>query len=254
MKFTVKTLEDDPSLRSRIGELEDDSFPRFLNEEPTWIETQDEILTAFARTHYFVLEEGTGKLAGLCINVPFAWTGEVDDLPGYNELLRRCLNERHARCVPTALAGILGAVAPEYQSQGVSRLFFGAAAAALEKLGLRNYLSPVRPSNKQSYPNFSIDDFLSWRTPEGELVDPWLASFVRGGSKMLGIAREAITMSASCAQWSAWTGMRFPVSGDYVIPGGHRLLEVDAGRGVGRYAEDHVWFDILLPRGERSPP
>jgi GNAT superfamily N-acetyltransferase len=252
MKFAITTLAEDPSLRARIGDFEDDSFPKFLNEEPTWIKTRDEILSSFARTHYFVVDRDTGKLAGLCINVPFAWTGETSDLPGYNELLQRCLIERREAKVPTALAGILGAVAPEYQSQGVSRLFLGAAVEALGALGLRNYLSPVRPSNKQFYPNFSIDEFLSWRTPNGDLIDPWLASFVRGGSKMLGVAHDAITMTASCTQWSEWTGMRFPVSGHYVIPGCHRLLEVDVGRGIGRYAEDHVWFDISLPTVEHG--
>jgi len=250
--FAITTLADDPSLRARIGDFEDDSFPAFLNEEPTWLETRDDILTSFASMHYFVRDTEANKLAGLCINVPFAWTGEVDNLPGYNELLRRCLAERSLGLAPTALAGILGAVAPEYQSRGVSRLFFQAALRGLVAGGMQHYLSPVRPSRKQLYPNFSIEEFLSWRTADGELIDPWLASFVRGGSKMLGIAHAAITMSAPCTQWTQWTGVDFPVSGSYVIPGGHRLLEVDVRSAVGQYAEDHVWFDISLPSKEHK--
>ncbi|MEZ5929899.1 MAG: hypothetical protein R3C55_15640 [Parvularculaceae bacterium] len=244
MTLIVKTFAEDPSLVGRLGELEDDSFPAFLNEEPTWLSNQTEILTRFSDFHFFILDSDTGEAAAVNVNVPLCWDKMPSDLPTYNGLLERCLVESRAGKHPTALVGILGAVAPKYQGHGISNLLLTATSKILHEHAISSYLSPVRPSNKQLYPNFSFDEFLSWRTDDGDLVDPWLNHFIRIGAQRLGVAYDAITMTAPLTKWTEWTGMLFPVTGDYVIPGGHRLLRVDREKGVATYAEDHLWFDI----------
>ena len=248
MGLIIKSFADDPALKARVGELEDDSFPAFLNEEPTWQRTQDDILTVFDKYHFFVLDEETDKAAAVSVNVPLAWDGESGSLPGYNELLELCLKQNQEGQKPSALVGILGAVSPDFRGQGVSELFNDGAAQLLQRYGIGSYLSPVRPSNKQLYPNYTMEEFLSWRTADGGLVDPWLNHFKGMGATDLGIAHDAITLSAPIAQWTEWTGMQFPVTGEYVIPGGHRMLQVDVDTGIAKYGEDHLWFDIPLPR------
>ncbi len=246
MTLIIKSFADDPTLKTRVGELEDDSFPAFLNEEPTWQRTQNDILTVFDKYHFFVLDEKTNKAAAVSVSVPLAWDGEPGSLPGYNELLELCLKQNQEGQKPTALVGILGAVSPDFRGQGVTELFNKCSAQILERHGIDSYLSPVRPSIKQLYPNYSMEEFLSWRTPEGGLVDPWLNHFVKMGATNLGVAHDAITLSAPIQQWAEWTGMQFPVTGDYVIPGGHRMLRVNTETGTAEYGEDHLWFDIPL--------
>jgi hypothetical protein len=244
MEFHIRSFSEDTTLKTRLGELEDNSFPAYLNEEPTWLATQEAILTEFGQYHFFLIHETSGRAAAVSVNVPLAWNGEANSLPGYNELLELSLQQARERKPPTALVGILGAVSPDFRGQGVTELFNQGAAKILARHGIARYLSPVRPSNKQHYPNYSMEEFLGWRTPEGDLVDPWLNHFVRMGATELGIAHDAITLSASIEQWTAWTGMYFPVAGDYVIPGGHKMLRVDTDSGIAHYGEDHLWYEI----------
>lgn len=246
MGLSIRSFAEDSTLKTRLGELEDNSFPAYLNEEPVWLATQEAILTDFARYHFFVIDDDTGKAAAVSVNVPLAWNGQSSSLPGYNELLELTLEQAREGRTPTALVGILGAVSPDFRGQGVTELFYQGAAAILARHSIGSYLSPVRPSNKQLYPNFTMEEFLSWRTPDGGLVDPWLNHFKGMGATELGIAHDAITLSAPIEQWTAWTGMLFPVSGDYVIPGGHRMLRVDVDAGTARYGEDHLWYQIPL--------
>ncbi|HPE32644.1 MAG TPA: hypothetical protein PLV61_15735, partial [Parvularculaceae bacterium] len=89
MTLIVKTFAEDPSLASRLGELEDDSFPAFLNEEPTWLSNQAEILTRFSDFHFFILDGDTDEAAAVNVNVPLCWDKTPADLPTYNGLLER---------------------------------------------------------------------------------------------------------------------------------------------------------------------
>lgn len=246
MGLIIKSFADDPTLKTRVCEIEDDSFPAFLNDEPTWQRTQDDILTIFDKYHFLVIDEETDRAAAVSVSVPMVWDGTPESLPSYNELLELCLKLDIEGQEPTALVGILGAVSPDYRGQGVSELFNEGTARILQRHSISTYLSPVRPSNKQLYPNYTIEEFLSWRTADGGLVDPWLNHFEGMGATRLSVAHDAITLSAPIVQWTRWTGMLFPVSGEYVIPGGHRMLRVDTKSGIAKYGEDHVWFDIPL--------
>ncbi len=245
MKIEVSVLADDPALAGRMAVLEDESFPAYLNEEPIWLRVRDRIFAEFAPYHLFLIDSDTGDTVGVSINVPFHWDESTPDLPTYNGLLTRCLDERVAGIKPTALCAILGAVTPNYRSKGVFKRVFSETRLLLERHGIRHFLSPVRPSNKHLYPNFGIDEFLAWRTPDGSLIDPWINSFEQQGAKFLAVAHDAITVTAPIAQWTAWTGMQFPVSGEFVVPGGHRLLRVDLPAGSAHYAEDHAWYSIF---------
>jgi hypothetical protein len=246
MGLSIRSFAEDSTLKTRLGELEDDSFPAYLNEEPTWLATQEAILTEFADFHFFLIDDATDKAAAVNVNVPLAWDGQGSSLPGYNELLELSLKQAREGRTPTALVGILGAVSPDFRGQGVSQLFNQTTAEVLARYGIGSYLSPVRPSNKQLYPNYTMEEFLSWRSPDGDLIDPWLNHFLRIGATELGIAHDAITLSAPIERWTAWTDMQFPVSGDYVIPGGHRMLRVDTATGTAHYGEDHLWYEIPL--------
>jgi hypothetical protein len=44
------------------------------------------------------------------------------------------------------------------------------------------------------------------------------------------------------AGWEAWTGLAFPESGAYVVPGALTPLEIDRDRDVGWNVEPNVWM------------
>lgn len=44
------------------------------------------------------------------------------------------------------------------------------------------------------------------------------------------------------SEWERWTGMRFPQSGLYVVPGALTPLAIDRRRDRGRYIEPSLWM------------
>jgi hypothetical protein len=49
------------------------------------------------------------------------------------------------------------------------------------------------------------------------------------------------------AQWEDWTGLAFPESGWYVVPGALVPVEIDRERDEGLYVEPNVWMVHSLP-------
>lgn len=51
-----------------------------------------------------------------------------------------------------------------------------------------------------------------------------------------------MTITGSVAEWEKWTGMRFPESGEYVVPGALRPVVVDLEEDLGLYEVPNVWM------------
>ncbi len=51
-----------------------------------------------------------------------------------------------------------------------------------------------------------------------------------------------MTIPGTLAQWEKWTGMRFPTSGDYIVPGALAPVQIDVEQGSGVYVEPNVWM------------
>ncbi len=49
-------------------------------------------------------------------------------------------------------------------------------------------------------------------------------------------------ISGSVTDWEGWTGMRFPDTGSYVVPGALVPVEIDRERDEGVYVEPNVWM------------
>ncbi|MFE4703301.1 hypothetical protein ACFRIC_40175 [Streptomyces sp. NPDC056738] len=56
------------------------------------------------------------------------------------------------------------------------------------------------------------------------------------------LSPQSQTMTGTIAEWEQWTGMVFPETGDYVIPGGLSLLRVDQSADQGTYTEPNIWM------------
>ena len=55
------------------------------------------------------------------------------------------------------------------------------------------------------------------------------------------------------ATWEQWTGMRFPESGEYVVPGALSPITIDRARDLGRYEEPNVWIRYANVLGGEKP-
>ena len=84
--------------------------------------------------------------------------------------------------------------------------------------------------------------YINWMQEDGSPFDPWIRTHWRLGAKVLKIAPHSMVIPGSVAQWERWTGMKFPESGDYIIPGAlnpaYAYLEAD----LISYVEPNVWM------------
>ena len=43
-------------------------------------------------------------------------------------------------------------------------------------------------------------------------------------------------------EWEEWTGISFPESGPYVVPGALQVVSMDLERDEGRYEDPNIWM------------
>jgi len=103
-------------------------------------------------------------------------------------------------------------------------------------------IAPVRPNAKDRYPLTPMDRYVEWVTDEGLPFDPWLRVHARQGARIVKVCHRAMTIAGSIAQWEQWTGMRFPESGPYIIPGALNPVDFDVEADTGVYVEPNVWM------------
>lgn len=84
--------------------------------------------------------------------------------------------------------------------------------------------------------------YLTWRTEDDRVFDPWLCLHLSLGGTVLGLAFPSMTISGTVANWQHWIDLLLPDSGEYIIPGGLAPLAVDRDADTGVYREPNVWI------------
>lgn len=130
---------------------------------------------------------------------------------------------------------------PDYQGRGLSRLMLEHMRGLAFARGW-DLVAPVRPSLKHRYPLTPIEQYVGWRRDDGLLFDPWLRAHERLGASLLGIAEDSLLVEGSVAELEEWTGLAFPESGSYVVPGALVPIEIDRKKNRGVYREPNVWM------------
>jgi len=174
--------------------------------------------------------------------VPIRWSGDVADLPsGYTDATRRAVALHEAGGEPDTFVICGGIAHPEHKGSGLASALITALIALSDREGLPRVIAPLRPTLKHRYPLTAIEDYASWTRADGEPFDPWLRTHVRLGGRFIATAPRSQTMTGTVAEWEAWSGMGFPGTGDYVIPGGLSTLHIDRDADEGRYVEPNIW-------------
>jgi GNAT superfamily N-acetyltransferase len=195
--------------------------------------------------HQFGLYDAAGELAAVCNSIPFRWDGSLESLSprGWDWVMETGMAEREGGIQPNAMSAISITIAPAYKSQGVSRAAVRAMKQIARANGLTALFAPVRPSLKAAYPLTPMERYVEWKHTDGEApFDPWLRTHWRAGAKIIRVCPESMVVPGTVAQWEEWTGMRFPESGPYIVPGALNPVEFDLERDLGRYVEPNVWM------------
>jgi len=221
--------------------LFDGAFPAFISADPVAAVYIGRIREWFADMNVMLVDEHD-RPAAVGWGVPIRWTGEVTDLPtGYTDTTRRAVEQHQAsqECDTFVICG--GIVDRSRTRQGVAGQLIVALRDLPAVAHLPRVIAPVRPTLKSTYALTPIDTFAGWTREGGTPLDPWLRTHVRLGGRIIATAPHSQTMTGTVDQWQAWTGLRLPSTGHYVIPDGLATLYVDVEHDLGTYTEPNVW-------------
>jgi GNAT superfamily N-acetyltransferase len=242
--FKLITPADRADYRDLVGDIADVAWPEFMLHDPIANEHWHELYDRFAPFQFGLLEIATDTAVAMGNSIPLAWTGELSDLPeeGWDWAFVQGVADHAAGRPPRLQCALQIALRPEVQGRGLSRLMVQTMKAIGGSQGVRTLIAPVRPSAKHRYPLVSIDRYVEWKMAEGLPFDPWLRVHARLGARISKPCRRAMTIPGEIAQWESWTGLRFPESGVYIVPGALTPVEMDVEANLGIYVEPNVWM------------
>lgn len=228
-----------PDLRARRDEL-GAVWHEFMHHDPVsdvhWNRQYEE----FPDLQLFLLDDDDRLLAeSNAVPIPFG----PEDLPddGWDAALAAATADG-----AKAASAIAISIGVEQRGKGLSRTMLGGMREAAAARGFSDLVAPVRPSQKHLYPLAPIERYVEWRRDDGKLLDAWLRTHEQAGAKLVKVAPASMRISGSIADWESWTGLRFPDSGTYVVPGALVPVEIDRDRDEGVYVEPNVWMHHQL--------
>lgn len=255
-EFIVFTLDQRPDLIDAADKLAGQSgaWPEFMLHDPIADKHFWRLYDTFPAYQIVLLDE-QGDLAGMGNTIPVTWDGDGDSLPneGWDAIMQLGVNNYNANIAPNCASAIQAVVAPQYRGKGVSQAILKAMRGAVVRQGLYRLIAPVRPNLKHRYPLASMERYIEWKNDDGTLFDPWLRTHARLGAKIMKVCPRSMMITAPIAEWEAWTQMRFPESGVYIIPGALVPLGVDHERNLAIYIEPNVWMLHDIPAENPAP-
>ena len=251
----VHSVAERPDFRQLIQDVDVAAYPAFMLHtelEPLWPAVYHEF-----PEYQLVLHDALTDVHLAHGNVvPFAWDGTYEGLPKTAvELVHLALEHKRSGVRPTALGALQAVVNPAQQGGGLSARMLQAMAGLAASRGFPDLFAPIRPNQKERYPLARLESYVSWTRDDGLPTDPWQRVHVRLGATPAGVIAGWLTVTAPVRQWALWTGMIFPASGPYVVPGALVPVEIDVARDCGRYVEPHLWMHYRIsPAGDGARP
>jgi GNAT superfamily N-acetyltransferase len=243
-RFKVIHPNDLEDYQDRAADLSDVSWPEFMLHDAVANENWHELFDRFSDYQFALLDTATGRMAAMGNSLPFYWDEELSDLSegGWDWIFLKAIEDHKNGVTPNIQSAIQIAIHPDYQSQGLSSRMVQAMRGIGRSKGFKYLVAPVRPNQKSKYPLISIDDYIQWNNNEGLPFDAWLRVHARAGAKIIKPCHEAMTICGTRLEWEAWTGMQFPQTGQYIIPGALNPMNMNLERDQGIYVEPNVWI------------
>ena len=248
------TIAEEPCLWRPVDEMCGAAWPEFMLHDPVaarhWHRLGDD-WPGFQ----LALVGGAGEIVAATQAAPICWNGLDEGLPaGWDDQFERSIADQEAGRTPDTLGALQIVVASSHRGEGLSGLMLEAMRRSAVMAGLRALIACVRPTAKDRYPLLPIETYAAWRRADGLPFDPWLRVHARAGARIVRGAPRSMTIAGSVAQWQTWTGLEFPASGPYVVPGALAPVEVDLAADRAVYHDPNVWMVHDLGRQVASVP
>ncbi len=245
MDYSIHTLAQKPELRDQIGRLSEEAWPEFLMNGN--IEHWHWLFEIFPE-YQLLLCDTAGGLVAVGHTLPLIWDGSLADLPTtMEEILMRAEAAHRLGQAPTTLSAMAAIVSSAYRGQNLSTAVIQEMRSLASQHGCTALIAPVRPIWKSRYPLTPMERFVEWKRSDGAPLDPWIRVHWRLGAVPLCVAPNTLNVGATVKDWEAWTGMVFPESGLYVVPGALQPVKIDCEQNIGRYEDPNYWMRHDLP-------
>lgn len=243
-RFKIISPEDLENYRSLAGDIAGVSWPEFMLHDPVADEHWHELFDRFNEYQFALLDTGTNRMAAMANSLPFFWDRPLEDLPegGWDWVFLKAVEDHTNGVRPNIQSAIQINIHPDYQGQGLSARMVQHMRGIARAKGFSSMVAPVRPNEKSKYPLTSIDDYIQWTDPQGLPFDAWLRVHARLGARILKPCHQAMTIRGTRAEWETWTGLKFPQSGQYYVPGALIPMQMDVEKDEGIYIEPNVWM------------
>lgn len=252
MALEVVTADERPDLATDVAALARERWPEFVFHDPVPHKYMERVHRYFRELRVLLLDEGRAVAGGW--GVPFAWDGDPEHLPaGYDGTLVRSVEDHEGGSLANAFSVMAAAVDLRHDRRGLAREVLAALTGRAADARARDVVAPIRPTRKHHYPRVPMREYLRWSREDGLSTDPWIRTHQRMGAQILRVAPDSMVVPGSVADWERWTGMRFPRSGEYVVPGGLNLLRVDRDVDEAVYREENVWVRHRPAPGSAKP-
>ena len=240
--FTVKTFREVGVRTPEERQIMLESWPEFMRQDPIGNAYFDRLRTDFGDFQFMLYDGDT--LAVVCHSIPVRWDLNEHYLPnrGWDWALETGFELLERGETPITLCAIGIQVARAYQGKGVSQQAVRAMKQIAVQHGFNALIAPVRPSLKHRYPLTPMARYVEWTQADGTPFDPWLRTHWRLGAKIVKVAQQSMIIPGSVAEWESWAEMKFPDSGDYVVPLALNPVNVEVERDLVTYIEPNVWM------------
>ena len=233
-----------PDYRNLVRGLTKEVWPEFMLHDRVANELWHELFDRFSDYQLALYDSQNNRVAGMGNSFPMRWKGGFEDLPedGWDWAFQEAVRNHKRGVSPNLHCAIQIVVRPEYRGQGLSTPMVQAVRAVTKAQGLDCLIIPLRPSEKHNYPLNSLDDYIMWKTEQGLPFDAWLRVHVRAGARIIKVCHTSKTIRGSCLEWEQWTHMKFPQTGEYIIPGALNPVQINREEDEGVYVEPNVWI------------
>ncbi|MDR0218294.1 MAG: transferase [Enterobacteriaceae bacterium] len=245
-KIIIQSAKERKDLREESYHLVGVSWPEFIDHDEVidkhWDTLYEPDFSHFQK--YAILKQGQKeRLIGSLNAIPFPWESTaLDQLPdeGWDAIL--CKGAEAKGKIPANMLSALSVtVDAEFRGKNIPALLIESVKQTAREASLQGMVVPVRPSLKSHYPLQNFVEYCGWKNEKGEPFDPWIRTHCRLGGKIIKPAFRSMQIYGAVEEWEEWTGMRFPQSGEYIIPGGLVPLVVDMEKQTASYIEPNLW-------------
>ena len=242
MALQFPTRAERTGSQPHIASMQVPLWPEFMYHDAVLERLFGRVISDYPEFQFYAWDDEREEVVGVGNTVPAAWDSRAETLP--DDGIDAVVEGRFADDPPTpnVLCALQILIAPEYRGQALSSRMIQRMAEIGREHGLDTLIAPVRPNLKHNYPLTPMERYIEWRRADGSLLDPWLRTHERLGAEIAKVAPESSRVPGTVAQWEEWTGMVFPESGWYVVPGALVPVEIDRERDEGLYVEPNVWM------------